>query len=78
MVKTTTTTLAIKIVSMEQIGAVQTALTFVVLAAALGLGLLTSRPSEPELWWQARVEQRLARILVTGLVLLGGTLVLVG
>jgi hypothetical protein len=52
------------------------ALFCVVLVASLGLGLLLPQRGQSSLWWQAKVEQQMARIAAITLVLLGGVLVI--
>jgi hypothetical protein len=70
---------AIEAASMEHTGSVHWSFICLALAAAAGLGLvLASQPAKPALWWQARLEQQLARIATLVVVLLSGALAILG
>jgi hypothetical protein len=64
---------------MEYAEAVHWSLICFVLAAAAGLGLvLVSQPARPALWWQAKLEQRMAHTATLVVVLLCGVLAILG
>jgi hypothetical protein len=63
--------------AMQHTGPVYSALICIVLAATIGLSLLLSQPAKADLWWQAKVEGQMARVITISLVLVGGILAIV-